>query len=301
MNIIFCLLFGTFGALYQIKIKKFLAFSGISNMGFILIGFLFYSFESLYGLIFYLIVYTLQVLLFFLFILFIRDKSTNLNINKLNQLETFSLNNKILAYIFAINLFAMAGIPPLIGFFSKFYLFNVLVTNNSYYLIFFFIITSCISTFYYIRIVQILFFKNNNKPKFYETFNYSTTLLIIILTYINIFFCICPWILMDLIYDSIIEFFKQISLSNTIFDSETILTKKLYFNGNALTLNQVYNLHMLLNSKLLSIITNNEIDFLKLEFLLLELIYENNETLVTEIISELKKIDSTYLLTNFNN
>jgi NADH-quinone oxidoreductase subunit N len=98
----------------------------------------------------------------------------------------------------------MAGLPPLMGFFSKFYIFTTLIKNNSIYVIIFLILMSCISTFYYIRITQSLFFTSiNGKPEFYITIKYFISLILILLTFINIFFCCFPWLIMDLIFEDV--------------------------------------------------------------------------------------------------
>ena len=81
--------------------------------------------RGLFALILYLIIYILQTFLFFLFIIFIRDKSTNLNLTKIEQLKSFVHTNKLLGYMFAINLFSMAGLPPLAGFLVNFLYLNV--------------------------------------------------------------------------------------------------------------------------------------------------------------------------------
>jgi NADH-quinone oxidoreductase subunit N len=157
------------------------------------------SFFGLIGIIFYTLVYMLQTLIFFICLLFIRDKSSNFLTIKINDLKYLLNSNKLLSYIFAINLFSMAGLPPLLGFFSKFYIFVILIQNNSIYTIILLIIMSCISTFYYVRIVQALFFNTNSKPKFYYNIPYYISVLLIILTIINIFFCCFSWLILDII------------------------------------------------------------------------------------------------------
>lgn len=145
----------------------------------------------------------LQTFCFFIFILILRDRSSTFTIIKLDNLKHLLISNKFLAYLFAINLFAMAGLPPLVGFFSKFYIFSILIENNSIYTILFLLIMSCISTFYYIRIVQALFFNTNASPKFFCSITYPAALIIVIITFINIFFFCIPWLFMDIIYEHV--------------------------------------------------------------------------------------------------
>lgn len=145
----------------------------------------------------------LQTLCFFICILILRDRSSNFIIIKFDNLKHLLASNRFLAYLFAINLFAMAGLPPLLGFFSKFYIFSILIENNSIYTIFFLLIMSCISTFYYIRIVQAIFFYTNSTPKFFNQVTYPIALIITIITFINLFFFCIPWLFMDIIYSHV--------------------------------------------------------------------------------------------------
>lgn len=101
------------------------------------------------------------------------------------------------------------------------------------------ILMSCISTFYYIRIVQALFFNVNEKPNFFYIPNYTITTIIVLITFINVFLCCNPWLLMDLLYsDSLIfltghinklnfynEQFIQNTISNLNLDYSYIFTK----------------------------------------------------------------------------
>jgi NADH-quinone oxidoreductase subunit N len=145
----------------------------------------------------------IQTIIFLICILFIRDQSSGFILTKITDLKSLVNTNKLLAYIFAINLFSMAGLPPLLGFFSKFYIFTVLISYGSFYTILFLIIMSCISTFYYIRITQALFFNINNSPKYYFNISYPVALILIVLTFLNIFFCCFPWVIMDIIYSDV--------------------------------------------------------------------------------------------------
>jgi NADH-quinone oxidoreductase subunit N len=163
------------------------------------------SFHGLIGIVFYTIAYMIQTLIFFICLLFIRDRSSNFLIIKIADLKHILASNKLLSYIFSINLFSMAGLPPLLGFFSKFYIFNILIQNNSIYTLCFLIIMSCLSTFYYIRIVQALFFNTTSKPKFYNQLPYWVCLILVIFTLINIFFAMTPSLLLDFYYSEILD------------------------------------------------------------------------------------------------
>lgn len=152
----------------------------------------------------------IQTLCFFICILVLRDKSSTFTIIKLDNLKHLLASNRFLSYLIAINLFAMAGLPPLLGFFSKFYIFSILIENNSIYTIIFLLIMSCISTFYYIRVVQAIFFHTNSTPKFFDQLTYPAALIIVIITFINLLFFCIPWLFMDIIYEHVYFVFIQI-------------------------------------------------------------------------------------------
>lgn len=135
---------------------------------------------GLYSLVFYILVYMLQTLILFIIILINKHQTTNLFDIKISDLQFLNVENRYLSYIFAINLFSMAGLPPLIGFFSKFLIFNTLIINNSIYTLVLLIIMSCISAFYYVRIVKDLFFNKPNISKFYSPVSYIISVLLII-------------------------------------------------------------------------------------------------------------------------
>jgi NADH:ubiquinone oxidoreductase subunit 2 (subunit N) len=190
------------GAIYQIKLKRFLAYSAIANMDLLWLVLCIFLFRFVWINFLCNNLY-MQTIIFLICLFFIRDNSTGFILNKIADLKTLVKSNKLLSYILAINLFSMAGLPPLIGFFSKFYIFSTLIIYNSIYTILFLIIMSCISTFYYVRITQSLFFNTLSKPKFFITLNYPLSLFLVILTFINIFFCCFPWLIMDIIYSDV--------------------------------------------------------------------------------------------------
>ena len=117
------IIIGTFGALYQVKIKRLLAYSAISHVGFLLIGFSSFTNWSIFSLFFYLIVYILISINMFSILLVMRKIDNNLKIKKINELVILFKSNALLAINFCLILFSIAGIPPLAGFYSKLYIF----------------------------------------------------------------------------------------------------------------------------------------------------------------------------------
>ena len=152
---------GTLSTLQQKKIKRLLAFSSITHVGFILIGFTSTNLNNIQYILFYIIVYILtNINLWTLYqSLIINNKPIKYLIN----LSYIFKINKVIAFIIVINIFSLAGIPPLAGFFSKFFIFLSALQNNYFNLIFFSIIVSIISSIYYLKIIKIIFFEKTKK------------------------------------------------------------------------------------------------------------------------------------------
>ena len=147
---------GSLAALQQKKIKRLLAYSSISHVGFILIGFVVTSYKSIELILFYLIVYMVMSINIWAIYLSIQYKSKPLVF--LTSFTNFSKSNSMLAVTLALNLFSMAGIPPLVGFFSKLYLISLAIDFGFVGLASTAIILSVLSTFYYLRLIKIIFF-----------------------------------------------------------------------------------------------------------------------------------------------
>jgi proton-translocating NADH-quinone oxidoreductase chain N len=149
---------GCLGAIWQIKLKRLLAFSAISHVGFMLIGVYSGSIESLCCLIFYCVIYIILSISTFSLILSIRRNNSLKKVKYVEDVAIILKTNPLLGIYFVITFFSIAGIPPLAGFFSKFFILFDAITNASYVLALIGIITSMISCFYYIRIIQIIYF-----------------------------------------------------------------------------------------------------------------------------------------------
>ena len=158
------LLVGSFGALRQSKWKRFVAYSSITHVGFILLGYLSNNNFSLFCILLYTLIYIFTTLSLFIFILSFRKKIflKNSQSRYLKDITGFSILNPILSLILVIMFFSMAGIPPFSGFFTKtFIIFNIL-QNEVYGAAILAILFSCITSFYYIRIIKTIYFV---KPK----------------------------------------------------------------------------------------------------------------------------------------
>lgn len=148
---------GAIGAYNQKIIKRLLAYSTISHVGFILLGLSTYSLNGLSASCFYLFIYSVLSINFFtaLFILYYYYKTELIRITDLQDLLE---DHPIVGTLLALNLFSLAGVPPLAGFFSKFYILITIIKMEFYFIAIVVIMISILAAFYYIRLIRIMFF-----------------------------------------------------------------------------------------------------------------------------------------------
>ncbi|MFM7084260.1 MAG: NADH-quinone oxidoreductase subunit NuoN, partial [Hyphomicrobium sp.] len=156
---ILSLLLGTFGAIGQSNIKRLFAYSTISHIGFCLIGLAVGSEQGVSAVLIYLTIYLTMSLGGFACILAMREENGQLE--KIDALSGISEPNLFFAIIFTILLFSLAGIPPLAGFFAKFYILESAIKGGYMWLAIFAILMSVVGSFYYLRIIKIMFFDEN--------------------------------------------------------------------------------------------------------------------------------------------
>jgi NADH-quinone oxidoreductase subunit N len=198
---------GTFGALRQYRIKRFLAFSSITHVGYLLIGFSTGTFEGLSSIFFYLLIYIVMSLNIWAIVILleIRKKKT-IRLKYLTDLQNLSRNNPVLSITLLINLFSMAGVPPLAGFYAKVYVFFSALEISLNVLVIFGILLSVISAFYYIRFIKIIYFDNSNNSLFLtQKIDLKKAYLLGITFYFILFLFIRP--------DPILLFVERLSLS----------------------------------------------------------------------------------------
>jgi NADH-ubiquinone oxidoreductase chain 2 len=183
------LLIGTILGLAQSKLKRLLAYSTISHVGFILLALAINSEQSIEALIFYIIQYTITNLNTFLIIILfgyiiknsfrdliqsimVEDETgTENDINYISELKGQFFLNPVLSISLTICLFSMAGIPPLIGFFSKQFVLYSAIQNGYYFMSIIAIIVSIISASYYLKIIKIIFTEEVNTSEYSDKEN----------------------------------------------------------------------------------------------------------------------------------
>jgi len=182
-------------AIRQQNIKRFFAFSSISQAGYIVLGVIGGNSVSLAALVYYLLVYLAANMAAFGVISAIENKSGNSSIAEYNGL--YSTNPK-LTLIMTLALFSLAGIPPFAGFFSKFVIFRAAFGAGFKFLVLIALINTVISLYYYLLIVKAMYINPNDKPVGYfksdlfARINFALCLAGIIL--IGFFSCIYSFI-----------------------------------------------------------------------------------------------------------
>ncbi len=150
------MIFGAVAAIGQKNLKRLIAYSSISHMGYALAGLATVSNQGIQSSITYISIYLVMNLAFFscLFMLKRNDKYYE----NIEDLSGLSKKHPILSFSLLIVLFSLAGIPPLAGFFAKFYIFLAVIEQSMYFLAIVGLLATVIAAFYYLRIIKIIYF-----------------------------------------------------------------------------------------------------------------------------------------------
>ena len=148
---------GAFAAIGQTNIKRLMAYSSIGHVGYALVGLSTGTPEGIQGVLIYLAIYVPMTLGTFACILAMRRGDTY--IEDIAELSGLSRRQPMLAFMLAMLLFSMAGIPPLAGFFAKFYVFLAAIQSGLFWLAVVGVVTSVISAFYYLAIISKMYFQ----------------------------------------------------------------------------------------------------------------------------------------------
>ena len=147
---------GAFAAIGQTNIKRLLAYSAIGHIGFALVGLSANNAEGTAGVMLYLAIYVAMTLGAFACVLAMRRKGEN--VEDISDLAGLAKTDLTYASILGLLMFSLAGIPPLAGFWAKWYVFLPAIKAGLYPLAVIGVVTSVVGAFYYLRIVKIMFF-----------------------------------------------------------------------------------------------------------------------------------------------
>jgi NADH-quinone oxidoreductase subunit N len=147
---------GSFAAIGQKNIKRLMAYSSIGHMGFALVGLAAGTAEGAQGVLVYIAIYVAMTLGSFAVILTM--KRNGQHVENISDFAGLSRTNPLLAFIFAMLLFSLAGVPPLAGFFAKFYVFVAAIKAGLFTLSVVGVLTSVVGVYYYLFIVKVMYF-----------------------------------------------------------------------------------------------------------------------------------------------
>jgi NADH-quinone oxidoreductase subunit N len=147
---------GAFAAIGQNNIKRLLAYSSIANMGFALVGLAAGTVEGVQGVLVYMLIYLVTTLGVFACVLAMRRKGVY--VETISDLAGLGRTNKGHAFVLAMLMFSLAGIPPLAGFFGKLFVFLAAVKAGLWVLAIIGVIASVVGAYYYLRIIKIMYF-----------------------------------------------------------------------------------------------------------------------------------------------
>jgi NADH-quinone oxidoreductase subunit N len=147
---------GSFAAIGQKNIKRLMAYSSIGHMGFALVGLAAGTPEGAQGVLVYIAIYVSMTLGSFAVILTM--KRNGQHVEDISDLSGLSRTNPLLAFVFAMLLFSLAGIPPLAGFFAKWYVFVAAIKAGLFTLAVVGVVTSVVGAYYYLSIIKVMYF-----------------------------------------------------------------------------------------------------------------------------------------------
>jgi NADH-quinone oxidoreductase subunit N len=201
------MIIGTLFALYQRKIKRLLAYSSITNIGYIMSSILNDNILGLHNGILFICIYIVNLLGIFIIFLNLFDKRKQLFLESFYSMSGFYKTHKNITIILIIYLFSLAGIPPFSSFFSKLFLITSLFNESFYTIVFVMIITTFLSAFYYVRIVKTFTYNESHDWYFIKPFSYLTSFTLVLLLFFQIYFGLYPSMLSSIIYDAILSFY----------------------------------------------------------------------------------------------
>ena len=181
------MLFGAIAAIGQTNIKRLVAYSSIGHIGYTLAGLATGSNEGIQSSIIYISIYVIMNLALFSCLLML--KRNDQYYEEIDDLSGLSKNHPLLSLSLLVILFSLAGIPPLAGFFAKFYVFKAVIEQSMYFLAIVGLLSTVVAAFYYLRIIKIIYFdkekeKYDQDHSFWLKFSLTFSTILILLYFI---------------------------------------------------------------------------------------------------------------------
>ncbi|HEY1943196.1 MAG TPA: NADH-quinone oxidoreductase subunit NuoN [Roseiarcus sp.] len=184
---------GSFAAIGQTNIKRLMAYSSIGHMGFALVGLAAGTVEGAHGVVIYMAIYLAMTLGTFAGILSMRRDGAY--VENIADLSGLARTNAPMAFFLAAMMFSLAGIPPLAGFFAKFYVFAAAMKAGLYGLSVIGVLVSVVGAYYYLRIVKIMYF--DEPAKAFDPPGAAARIVLALSTAVVIFYALAPAPLTD--------------------------------------------------------------------------------------------------------
>ena len=181
------MVFGAVAAIGQKNLKRLIAYSSISHVGYALAGLATGTNDGIQSSVIYITIYVLMNLGLFSCLLMM--KRNNVYHEGIEDLSGLSKNHPILSLSLLIILFSLAGIPPLAGFFAKFYIFKSVLEQSMFFLAIVGLLSTVVAAFYYLRLIKIMYF-DKEKEKFdtdhgmWLKFSLGTSTLLILIYFV---------------------------------------------------------------------------------------------------------------------
>jgi NADH-quinone oxidoreductase subunit N len=184
---------GAFAAIGQRNIKRLMAYSSIGHMGFALVGLAAGTQDGVQGVLVYMAIYVTMTLGSFACILAMRRDGKM--VEEISDLAGLARTSPTMAFFFAMLLFSLAGIPPLAGFFAKFYVFLAAIKAGLFTLAVIGVVTSVVGAYYYLAIVKTMYF--DEPAKAFEPMPHELKAVLAVTGLFNLLFFVYPAPLVD--------------------------------------------------------------------------------------------------------
>lgn len=188
ISAVLSIIIGSLGAIMQFSLKRLMAYSTILNVGYVLIGMSLNSYDGIYAAFLYMLIYVLGTMGFFACIVALFGEKAD--IATFADLQGIAAERKTIAAAITILMFSMIGLPPLAGFFGKYYIFYNAIIQNEFTLAFLGVLTSVIAAFYYLKIIKYMYFMENDTNITIIPTNHGLLLVSIISVSFTLFFFI---------------------------------------------------------------------------------------------------------------
>jgi len=198
---------GSFVALRQKKLKRLLAYSSISHVGYLLLAFAANSLEGTQSLFFYLVIYMITSLCLWSVVLSLDTLTNEKRSKTLIDLASVGSVNPYLGFGAMLAFFSLAGVPPLAGFFAKMEIFLSALSSSLFFASTVAILSSVVASYYYIRLIKTMYFEKKRENSFIFPVNRACSLTISVAVFFLLYFFVNPYLLLLLAQKMALCFF----------------------------------------------------------------------------------------------